>query len=376
MKKFNKQNLEHIKECFEHKTGVNLTDRKFEITGEICGVRSSKLPGPFRFRPVLLAGLAVCLLTFGAFGYAKFSSLASDDVNFQSAYQGEGVVKILVSNESNKTLELQKQIKLMRWSTGEEVVGDKDQIDYSDMIVEPGCSQVITIDLSKAYDVAMLEAELAEKDHYYFTLTNNDFAFGQDWMCSVDFEEKEIDVTLTWEENSTCEDAVIGLNPSYVFDEDSAEKQGGMATGVDDSKNESYVQPSYTAPLAFEDWTWPTVRESVTSKFGTPRGDSFTDHINIQGDKGDAVYAVADGTVLETGFDATYGYYVVLDLGEGIAVKYGHLQDTKVENGETVEKGQKIATLGATGMATGPNLAFFVYRDGEAINPLSVEDDM
>lgn len=340
MKKFRKQNLEHIKECFEHKTGVNLTDMRHE-----------------QLRPVLLASLAVCLLTFGAFGYAKFSSLAGDEVSFQSAYQGEGVVKILVSNESNKTLELQKQIKLMRWSTGEEVEGDKDQIDYSDMIVEPGCSQVITIDLSKAYDVAKLEleAELAEKEHYYFTLTNNDFAFGQDWMCSIDFEEKDIDATLTWEE-------------------DSASVHG--AIGVDQSEMEVYVQPSYTAPLTFEDWTWPTVRESVTTKFGTPRGDSYTDHINIQGDKGDAVYAVADGTVLETGFDSTYGYYVVLDLGETITVKYGHLQETNIENGETVEKGQKIATLGATGMATGPNLAFFVYKDGEAINPLSVEDDM
>ncbi len=355
MKKFRKQNLEHIKECFEHKTGVNLTDMKLETKGKVCGMCSSKLHGPFQLRPVLLAGLAVCLLTCGAFGYAKFSSLACDEVSFQSAYQGEGVVKILVSNESNKTLELQKQIKLMRWSTGEEVVGDKDQIDYSDMIVEPGCSQVITIDLSKAYDVAMLEAELAEKDHYYFMLTNNDFAFGQDWMCSVDFEEKKIDVTLTWEEDSASVNGAIG---------------------VDQSEMEVYVQPSYTAPLTFEDWTWPTVRESVTTKFGTPRGDSYTDHINIQGDKGDAVYAVADGTVLETGFDSTYGYYVVLDLGETITVKYGHLQDTNVENGETVEKGQKIATLGATGMATGPNLAFFVYKDGEAINPLSVEDDM
>lgn len=353
MKRMSKNNLNHIKIMFEEKSGVKL-EGKFKGANHegIIELVSKK-----RTKIIWAASLALCFLVFGAFGFVKFSGLNGDEARFVSAYQGEGVVKLMVTNQSDKALELQKQLKLMRWSTGEEIKGDKDKIVYSEMSVNPGECKEITIDLSLAYDVEALEKQLEEKDHYYFVLTNNDFVFGQDWMCSVDFEEKDIDVELKYQGSETLIDGTISI-------------------GIDSSDQEPYVQPSYTAPLAYEDWTWPTVRESVTTKFGTPRGVSYTDHINIQGDKGDAVYAVADGTVLKTGFDSTYGYYTVLDLGEGITVKYGHLQDLNVENGETVEKGQKIATLGASGMATGPNLAFFVYEDGKPVNPLVIDDDV
>lgn len=303
--------------------------------------------------------LTLCLITFGAFGFAKFTSLAGDEVAFASTYMGDGVVKILVSNYSNRPLKLQKQLKLSRWSTSEEVAGDTSKIIYGDMEVDAKTQKEITIDLSYAYDLQELEKELQEKDWYYFTLTNNDFAFGQDWMCSVDFQK--VEATLAWEDEEVAVEAVISM--------------------VDSSEDE-YEQPFYTAPLAFKDWTWPTVSESVTTTFGNPRGENIagevmiTDHINIKGEKGDAVYAVADGTILETGFDATYGYYVILNPADGLTVKYCHLSEILVEAQDVVAKGDKIAKVGATGMATGPNLAFFVYQNGEPINPLATEDDM
>ena len=46
----------------------------------------------------------------------------------------------------------------------------------------------MTIDLSAAYDFSVLEQPLVD-DHYYFVLTNNNFLFGQDWMCSIEFTE-------------------------------------------------------------------------------------------------------------------------------------------------------------------------------------------
>lgn len=87
----------------------------------------------------------------------------------------------------------------------------------------------------------------------------------------------------------------------------------------------------------------------------------FSHHINIAGEQGDKVYAVAAGTVVETGFDSTIGNYIVLDMGDGTTVKYGHLNKVSVKEGEEVEAGEKIGKLGKTGMATGPNLYFAVY---------------
>ena len=79
---------------------------------------------------------------------------------------------------------------------------------------------------------------------------------------------------------------------------------------------------------------------------------------------------MADGLVEETGFDPTYGNYVLIELESGITIKYGHLQDILVNTGEWLMQGQEIGKLGKSGMATGPNLAFFIYKNGEAIDPL------
>lgn len=62
-----------------------------------------------------------------------------------------------------------------------------------------------------------------------------------------------------------------------------------------------------------------------------------------------------------------------MDLGDGITVKYGHLEDIKVSEGDEIQQGQVIATLGQTGMATGSNLLFAVIINGKEVNPLTVE---
>ena len=45
----------------------------------------------------------------------------------------------------------------------------------------------MTINLSLAYDIQLLETPLENGDHYYLVLTNNGFLLGQDWHCSVNF---------------------------------------------------------------------------------------------------------------------------------------------------------------------------------------------
>ena len=83
------------------------------------------------------------------------------------------------------------------------------------------------------------------------------------------------------------------------------------------------------------------------------------------------MYAVANGTVIETGFDVNIGNYIILDLGNNITIKYGHLSEISVEEGDSVKQGKKIGELGKTGMATGYNLYFAVYESGETVNPLA-----
>ena len=111
-----------------------------------------------------------------------------DDAMFAMVYQGDGRFDIVVINNSDRELKLQDKVKVMQWSTGKEVEGDNEKISMEILTIAPHSQGVVSIDISEGYDVGAMEENLPDGDWYYFVLTNNNFAFGQDWMCSFDFE--------------------------------------------------------------------------------------------------------------------------------------------------------------------------------------------
>ena len=104
------------------------------------------------------------------------------------------------------------------------------------------------------------------------------------------------------------------------------------------------------------DSCWPTVSYTISSSYGVQPDRSFLDHMNIAGEEGDLVFAVTDGVVVRQEYDKEDGNVITLDIGNKTLVTYGHLKECLVSEGDSVSKGQVIATLGKTGMATGPNL--------------------
>jgi len=171
---FNKINLLNIKSVFEEKTGVELNTRK-------------AVHRPLRTVLVLIAVIA-CSLSLTAFAINLFSSLSGDDLALNATYDGNGIVSIAVENRSDKNLVFQPKLKLMLWSTGKEITPISDYIVFEGTKIAAHSSGTMTIDLSNAYDIEVLEKPLTN-DHYYFILTNNNFNFGQDWMCSVKFSD-------------------------------------------------------------------------------------------------------------------------------------------------------------------------------------------
>ena len=173
MESLNREHRRNIERIFEARTGVALRPRAIRR--------------PVRLAVVLAAAL-VCLLTATAFSAGLFSSLAGDELSLSAAYEGDGLVTIQVENRSDKVLRIQPRLRLMRWSTAEEVEPLSSDLSFTGTEFGPHESGTMTIDLSRAYDVAALEEPLTD-DHYYFVLTNNNFLFGQDWMCTVFFAE-------------------------------------------------------------------------------------------------------------------------------------------------------------------------------------------
>ena len=90
---------------------------------------------------------------------------------------------------------------------------------------------------------------------------------------------------------------------------------------------------------------------------------------DISARAGDPIGAFADGVVEYTGEDDSYGLYLQLDHGNGIKSFYAHCQSLCVRKGESVSAGECVATVGATGTATGPHLHLELKCAGLRVDP-------
>lgn len=115
---------------------------------------------------------------------------------------------------------------------------------------------------------------------------------------------------------------------------------------------------------------WP-VRGRILSGFGAVRGRRHHEGIDIKAPRGTLVRAAAAGRVIESRWMRGYGNLVTIDHGDGVLTRYGHMDKVFVRRGARVERGEPIATVGATGNATTPHLHFELRRDGRLRNPLA-----
>jgi len=95
----------------------------------------------------------------------------------------------------------------------------------------------------------------------------------------------------------------------------------------------------------------------------------FHSGLDIGARHGAPISAAADGVVIYAGFSSSYGNMVVLKHRNNYITVYAHASKLFVSKGEKVKKGQKIAAVGATGVATGPHLHFEVKKNGKTIDP-------
>lgn len=94
--------------------------------------------------------------------------------------------------------------------------------------------------------------------------------------------------------------------------------------------------------------------------FAAPRGE------NVVATGNGKVITVKKSNTLQTG----YGNYVEIDHGYGYITKYAHLEDIKVKEGQKVERGQMIATVGSSGGSIAPHVHYEIIRDKKKIDPL------
>ncbi len=118
----------------------------------------------------------------------------------------------------------------------------------------------------------------------------------------------------------------------------------------------------------------------ITNYFG-PEDHPFTHKwylhkgIDIAYGFGKPVLAAANGKIIEKKFDNLgFGHYVLIRHKYGFQTKYAHLQQVYVNEGDNVTQGQKIGTMGSSGLSTGPHLHFEIRIGSQVVDPIRFLD--
>jgi murein DD-endopeptidase MepM/ murein hydrolase activator NlpD len=125
--------------------------------------------------------------------------------------------------------------------------------------------------------------------------------------------------------------------------------------------------------LQFTPNIWP-LKGSITSHYGS-RSDPFNSEaemhlgLDISALYNAQIHAPADGVVLYANRKAAYGNLLIIDHGNGVTTRYGHLSRWLVRPGQKVKRGEVVALVGMSGRTTGPHLHYEVRRNDRPVNP-------
>ncbi|MGK7898241.1 MAG: M23 family metallopeptidase [Xenococcus sp. (in: cyanobacteria)] len=133
---------------------------------------------------------------------------------------------------------------------------------------------------------------------------------------------------------------------------------------------ERYWNGSFARPSAARVSTIFGVRRYYNGVFAD---NYYHKGVDYAGASGSPVVAPAAGKVRLIGREAegfrVHGNIIGIDHGQGVLSVFMHLRDINVQEGDLVQSGQRIGTIGSTGASTGPHLHWGLYVNGVAVDP-------
>lgn len=204
-------------------------------------------------------------------------------------------------------------------------------------------------------------------------------ALGQRLTRIAGLDSSEFDFSEPPAQGGPEEDSPLGLASESVALPDFISQLDDLSNQLKDREEQLSVMESLFINRNLEAKVLPAGRPItkgwISSKFGI-RTDPFTGKpgwhkgIDLAAKEGSDVIAVAAGVVTWAGKRYGYGNLVEINHGKGYVTRYGHSKEVLVKVGDTVEKGQVVATVGSTGRSTGPHVHFEVWLNGKTVDPM------
>ena len=127
----------------------------------------------------------------------------------------------------------------------------------------------------------------------------------------------------------------------------------------------------FQIPLSFK-----TISSEFTNKRWHPILQRYRAHLgtDFSAPVGRTIFAAADGKIEFVGTKEGYGKTTIINHNNGYKTLYGHQSDfaKDTKQGKTVKKGELIGYVGNTGLSSGPHLHLGLYKNGTAIDPMTV----
>lgn len=148
----------------------------------------------------------------------------------------------------------------------------------------------------------------------------------------------------------------------------SGAQSGSAARSLPASKMQTTSAAKKDSLGQVKQWRWPTAEKRILSTFA--KGDPTRQGLGIAGEKGNPVYAAANGRVVYAGSGLPrYGRLIIVKHNEIFLSAYAHNHKLRVKEGQMVNAGQQIADLGSSGTSRS-KLYFEIRRHGKPVDPL------
>ncbi len=122
--------------------------------------------------------------------------------------------------------------------------------------------------------------------------------------------------------------------------------------------------------------TFKQISSEFTNKRWHPVLKRYRAHLgtDFSAPVGRTIFAAADGRIEFLGVKDGYGKTTIINHNNGYKTLYAHQSDFAkgAKQGKTVTKGELIGYVGNTGLSSGPHLHLGLYKNGTAIDPMTV----
>ncbi len=175
-----------------------------------------------------------------------------------------------------------------------------------------------------------------------------------------DKEETEEHIHNISEEQEQLSDELLQFQKEYAAQNNSSGSSSSGSTVVPEGGSGRYIWPAPECPI-------------ITSYWGDGRNHKGWDFACNGSAYGKPIVAAADGVIITANktdeWGSGWGYYILVDHGDGYSTLSAHCSYITVNVGQQVKQGEVIGYVGNTGNSFGAHLHFECWRNGVKYDP-------